>query len=56
MESFLGYLEVVGAIIAAFGLAAALQWIGLYGLTSLMSETRNETDRGGPGKTVSGLF
>jgi len=36
MSSFLGYAEVVGAIIAAFALAVGLEWVGLYGLTSLM--------------------
>ena len=36
MSSFLGYAEVVGAVMAAFALAVGLEWVGLYGLTSLM--------------------
>jgi hypothetical protein len=28
-------------MMAAFGLAVALEWAGLYGLTSLMSERQN---------------
>jgi len=46
MDSFLGYVEVVGAILAAFGLAIGLEWIGLYGLTSLMPNRRNHPNRG----------
>jgi hypothetical protein len=36
MDSFIGFAEVVGAIIAALALALGLEWVGLYGLMSLM--------------------
>jgi len=42
MGSLLGYAEVVGAMIAAFGLAVGLEWVGLYGLTSLMSHRADQ--------------
>jgi hypothetical protein len=45
VNSFLGYAEVVAAMIAAFGLAVALEWVGLYGLTGLMSERQNRNRR-----------
>jgi len=35
MGNFVEFAEVAGAIIAAFGLALGLEWVGLYGLTSL---------------------
>jgi hypothetical protein len=41
MDSFIGFAEVAGAIIAALGLALGLEWVGLYGLTSLMPVRRN---------------
>jgi len=41
VSNLLGYAEVVAAMIAAFGLAVALEWVGLYGLTTLMSERQN---------------
>ena len=50
MDSFLGYLEVAGAIIGAFGLAIGLEWVGLYGLTSLMPERRNDLNKGANSK------
>lgn len=53
MSSFLGYLEVVGAIIAAFALAVGLQWIGLYGLTSLMPGRGNGPHSGAKSDRVS---
>jgi hypothetical protein len=36
MENFIGFAEVAGAMIAALGLALGLEWVGLYGLTSMM--------------------
>jgi hypothetical protein len=36
MENFIEFMEVAGAIIAALGLALGLEWVGLYGLTSMM--------------------
>jgi hypothetical protein len=36
MENFIGFMEVAGTIIAALGLALGLEWVGLYGLTSMM--------------------
>jgi hypothetical protein len=47
MENFIGFAEVLGAIIAALGLALGLEWVGLYGLTSLMPARRAER-RDGP--------
>jgi hypothetical protein len=40
MENFIGFTEVAGAIIAGLGLALGLEWVGLYGLTSLMPARR----------------
>jgi hypothetical protein len=42
MNSFIGFAEIAGAIIAALGLALGLQWVGLYGLTSLMPMQRDQ--------------
>jgi hypothetical protein len=42
MNSLIGFAEVVGAIIAALGLALGLEWVGLYGLTSLMPLRRSQ--------------
>lgn len=36
MGNFIGFAEIAGAIIAAFGLALGLEWVGLYGLTSMV--------------------
>jgi hypothetical protein len=41
MNNFIGFAEVAGAIIAALGLALGLEWVGLYGLTSLMPARRD---------------
>jgi hypothetical protein len=54
MGSFIGYAEVVGAILLAFGLAVGLEWVGLYGLTSLMLHRPNHPDRGANAKLKSG--
>ena len=43
MDNFIGFAEVAGAIIAALGLALGLEWVGLYGLTSLMPIRRNHS-------------
>ena len=43
MEGFVGFAEVAGAILAALGLALGLEWIGLYGLTSMMPMRRNHS-------------
>ena len=45
MGNFIAFVEVAGAIIAAFGLALALEWIGLYGLTSMMLIRRANEQR-----------
>jgi hypothetical protein len=45
MSNFLEFVEVAGAIIAAFGLALGLEWIGLYGLTSLVPGRPSEPKR-----------
>jgi len=36
MNGFIGFAEIAGAMIAAVGLALGLEWVGLYGLTSMM--------------------
>jgi hypothetical protein len=43
MNNFIGFAEVAGAIIAALGLALGLEWVGLYGLTSLMPVRRDHS-------------
>jgi hypothetical protein len=43
MNSFIGFAEVTGAIIAALGLALGLEWVSLYGLTSMMPMRRNHS-------------
>jgi hypothetical protein len=45
MSSFLAFAEVTGAILAALGLALGLEWIGLYGVMSLMPPRRNQPPR-----------
>ena len=50
MASLIEFAEVAGAIIAAFGLAVGLEWIGLYGLTSIVPGRRhnpNNDTKGG---------
>ena len=46
MGSFIAFAEVTGAMIGALGLALALEWAALYGLTRLMPE-RREPPRNG---------
>jgi hypothetical protein len=46
MNNFIGFAEVAGAIIAALGLALGLEWVGLYGLTSLMPVRRDHSRSG----------
>lgn len=46
MNSFIGFAGVVGAIIAALGLALGLEWVGLYGLTCLMPMRRSQSRDG----------
>jgi len=46
MGNFIEFAEVAGAVIAAFGLALGLEWIGLYGLTSLVPGRRNGLGNG----------
>ena len=53
MSSFLGYAEVVGAVMAAFALAVGLEWVGLYGLTSLMPGRGNNSRGGAKSDRVS---
>jgi hypothetical protein len=43
MGSFVEFAEVAGAILAAFGLALGLEWVGLYGLTSLVPGRRRDS-------------
>jgi len=42
MENFIGFAEIAGTIIAALGLALGLEWVGLYGLTSMMPARQSE--------------
>lgn len=46
MGNFIGFAEIAGAIIAAFGLALGLEWVGLYGLTSMVPGRRNQPGTG----------
>jgi len=46
MDSFIGFAEIEGVIIAALGLALGLEWVGLYGLTSLMPVPRDRSHDG----------
>jgi len=46
MGNFIGFAEVAGAVIGAFGLALALEWVSLYGLTSLVPGRRNGPTNG----------
>jgi hypothetical protein len=41
MNSFIAFAEVTGAILAALALALGLQWVSLYGITSLMPVRAN---------------
>ena len=42
MNGFIGFAEIAGAMIAAVGLALGLEWVGLYGLTSMMPGRREQ--------------
>jgi hypothetical protein len=42
MDSFIAFAEVASAILAALALALGLEWVGLYGLTSLMPAPRSQ--------------
>jgi len=44
MGSLIELAEVAGAIIAAFGLAVGLEWISLYGLTSIVPGRRQDAN------------
>jgi hypothetical protein len=46
MGDFIGFAEVTGAVIAAFGLALMLEWISLYGLTSIMPGPQDQARNG----------
>lgn len=46
MVNFVGFAEIAGAIIAAFALALGLEWIGLYGLTSMVPGRRDQSGSG----------
>jgi hypothetical protein len=48
MSGFIEFSEIVGAILAALGLALGLEWVGLYGLTSLMPVRRDHPRDGRP--------
>jgi len=46
MGNFIEFAEVAGAVIAAFGLALGLEWVSLYGLTSIMPGRHNQAGSG----------
>ena len=46
MGNFIGFAEVAGAVIAAFGLALMLEWVSLYGLTSIMPGRQDQARNG----------
>jgi len=46
MDGFIGFVEIAGAMIAAVGLALGLEWVGLYGLTSMMPGRREQPGNG----------
>ena len=46
MDNFITFAEIAGVIIAALGLALGLEWVGLYGLTSVIP-ARRESPRDG---------
>jgi hypothetical protein len=46
MGNFIGFAEIAGAIIAAFGLALGLEWVGLYGFTSMVPGRRSQSGSG----------
>lgn len=46
MGDFIGFAEVAGAVIGAFGLALVLEWVSLYGLTSMMPGRQNQPRSG----------
>ena len=48
MNGFMEFSEIVGAILAALALALGLEWVGLYGLTSLMPVRRHHPRDGRP--------
>lgn len=47
MDSFIAFAEITGAILAALGLALALEWWGLNGLMRLMPAARRNPPRDG---------
>jgi hypothetical protein len=46
MGSFIEFAEIAGVIIAAFGLALGLEWVGLYSLTRMVPVRRSEPKTG----------
>ena len=42
MIGFISFVEITGAILAAFALAVGLEWIGLHGLMRAMPARRDE--------------
>ena len=45
MESMIGFAEVAGAILAALGLALALEWATLSGLFRLMPARQRKDEK-----------
>lgn len=45
MNDFIGFIEVVGAILAAFGLAMGLEWWALNGMLRMMPARRERAQR-----------
>ena len=45
MDGLMGFAEVVGAVIAAMGLAMGLEWLTLSGLMHLMPARRQDPSK-----------
>ena len=46
MDGFIGFAEVVGAVIAAMGLAMGLEWLTLSGVMHLMPVRHQDAPKG----------
>jgi hypothetical protein len=55
MGTVVGYAEVASAVIVAFALAVGLEWVGLYGLTRLLSDRQNHAGSGAKGSALPEL-
>jgi hypothetical protein len=46
MNTFIGFSEIAGVIVATVALAIGLEWIGLTGLMAVMPSHRNQQRQG----------